>query len=614
MCGILGVCSSDIRRSTIEAMSATLAHRGPDSDGFWASKRCGVVLGHRRLAIIDLSDNGAQPMVFAEDGLAIAYNGEVYNFQEISAELAAAGVKFRGHSDTEVLLRAYQRWGAKAVERFSGMFSLAIVDENRERVILARDPCGQKPLYYIHEPGLLAFASEVKALHIFRPGMGSIDSDGLADFLAYGYSLGPHTLTAGVSKVLPGQMLCFDLQKGTLESQSYWTVPERKPETFGLADAERRFEELLENSVKRHLISDVPVGLLLSGGIDSSLITAMAARSGQPLQTFSIIFPGQADRDESEYARAVAGHFGTEHVELEMAGMDSDVLLKLAHHFDDPIADHAIVPTYLLSKAIRQHVTVALSGDGGDELFGGYPHYGLMLRQASLRRIPGIFRSLVASGAARLPPGVRGRNHLIGLSGTLDNAIAHINMLFDARQRAALLGYSDRKAPEERKSDLLGSCQGNVVEKAMYSDFRTTMAEGYLTKVDRAAMATSLEIRAPLLDNAVIDFAWQDVGADLKFSGGKDKILPRRLAARLLPTQVANKTKKGLTMPLDNWLQSGGGSFLRDILFDSGQRLFDPPAVQRLFDQQSRGRNNASRIFALAMLTLWAREYGMSRG
>jgi len=614
MCGILGVCSSNIRRSLIEDMSLTLIHRGPDSSGVWASQQCDVILGHRRLAIIDLSENGAQPMVFSGDGLAIAYNGEVYNFQEIKDDLRASGIRFQSNTDTEVLLRAYQKWGKAAIQRFSGMFSIAIVDENQKRLVLARDPCGQKPLYYIYEPGLLAFASEIKALHVFRPGMSKIDSNGLEDYLAYGYSLGPHTLTVGVSKVLPGQTLVYDMQSGTLVEDLLWEVPHRDKSLLTSGRAEQQLEVLLQDSVERHLVSDVPVGLLLSGGIDSSLITAMAARSGRALRTFSVVFPGQKQRDESEYARAVSKHFGTKHLELEMEEMSADVLHALAYQFDDPIADHAIVPTYLLSKIIRKYVTVALSGDGGDELFGGYPHYGLMRHQTSLRYIPKPLRSLLAAGAERLEPGVRGRNHLIGLKGPLENSIAHINMLFDASQRKILLGYSDGNSPENRKSALISSRRGSAVDKAMYSDFRTTMAEAYLTKVDRAAMANSLEIRAPLLDDSIVNFAWRDVGTDLKYAAGRDKILLRRLAARLLPTKIADKPKQGLTMPLNSWLQDGSNTFLKDVLLDSSQALFDRSAVLSLFDQQRRGRNNASRLFALTMLTLWADKYGMSRG
>ncbi len=623
MCGIAGLCafggsgdagSGEALVSTVRAMSTTLAHRGPDGEGIWASSRHPVCFGHRRLAIIDLSENGNQPMVFGDAGLSMVYNGELYNTEDLRKPLLEAGYSFRGHSDTEVVLRGYQHWGDGVFERLAGMFALVILDENAGELVMARDRCGQKPLYIARDGKGLAFASEVKALHPARPGLGHIDEDGLADFLAYGYALGPHTLTAGVQKIEAGTMVRVNLATGAFRAETFWTLPTASPERLSEAEAEERFETLLEDAVRRHLVSDVPVGVLLSGGIDSSLVTAMAARAAPGLKTFSVTFPGQGRFDEAAYAREIANHFGTEHVELEMADFTADTLQKLAVQFDDPIADHAITPSYLLASMIREHVTVALGGDGGDELFGGYPHYGIVTKQAALRRIPGFLRAAGAGVGALLPAGARGRNHLRGMGGPLEAAIARINLYFDAEQRGRLLGNPADNGPERRKIAQAATASGcGPVEQAMACDFHTTMAEGYMTKIDRAAMLASLETRAPILDNALVDFAWRDVPVSVKFHEGRDKILPRRLAARLLPTKVADKKKQGFTMPLDAWLRSGSVGFFRDILLDSSQTLFDHEQIERLFALQDKGYNNSARLFALAMASLWSAHYGMRR-
>jgi len=614
MCGLVGLFGPEANAETVYRMADAVTHRGPDDGGTWVSDVYPVAFGHRRLSIVDLSANGHQPMVFADAGLAMVYNGELYNTPELRGELAAAGHHLRGHSDTEVLLRAYQEWGDAALERISGMFALAILDERTGQLILARDRCGQKPLYYCRRGRHFAFASEIKALHAWSPDLRRIDDSALEEYLAYGYTLGPETLTAGVSKAMPGEVLTLSLVGGQLSHRTLWRIPEAGPLPVSEEEAVDRLEAALEDSVRRHMVSDVPVGVLLSGGIDSSLITALAARARPGVRTFSVSFPGQPQLDEADRARAVARHFGTKHVELEMESFSVDILRDLARQFDDPVGDHAIIPTYLLSRRIRREVTVALGGDGGDELFGGYPHYGVIQRQAHLRRLPAPLRALVGRTAnAVLPPGARGRNHLAGMAGPLENAIAHVNLFCDAGLRARLLGGPASLRPEWRKAEILAGVGQSPTEKAMISDFRTTLPEGYLAKVDRASMLNSLEVRAPFLGDGVVDFAWREVPPGLKFAGGRDKILPRRLAARLLPTDAANKRKQGFTMPLEGWLRSGSTDFLRDVLLDSSQTLFDHGSVGRLLALQDRGYNNAGRLFSLAMAVLWKAEYGMER-
>ena len=608
MCGIAGLVERGQAPHVIERMADSLTHRGPDGRGVWRSTVHPVSLGHRRLSIIDLSSAGDQPMIATEAQLALVYNGELYNADDLRRVLESEGFRFRGHSDTEVVLRSYERWGIACLERLSGMFAFAVVDERRGELVLARDRCGQKPLYYVERPGAFAFASEVKALHQWDDRLRVIDPRGLEEYLAYGYTLGPETLTKSVRKLAAGEYLRYAIDTGCARTLRFWTLPVDGLEPLPAQDVEVEIERLLEDSVRRHLVADVPIGVLLSGGIDSSLISAMAARTRPGVRVFSVGFPGQDRHDESGYARQVATHFGLDHVELEMEGFTADLLERLARQFDDPIADHAIVPTYLLSRRVREEVTVALGGDGGDELFGGYPHYRLIACQARLRRVPAVARSVAGSiGRHMLPVGARGRNHVIGVSGGVENAVAHVNLYFDAVWRGRLCAGCGTGEPEARKRRLIADAPHGPVEKAIVSDFRTTMAEGYLTKVDRASMLSSLEVRAPFLDDRLVDFAFRHVPLSLKCEGSETKIVLRRLAARLLPPGIASKRKQGFTMPLRRWSADGWGSWFRDVLLDSSQTAFDHRAIERLLSRQRAGVDNSARIFSLAMFTLWRR-------
>jgi asparagine synthase (glutamine-hydrolysing) len=340
----------------------------------------------------------------------------------------------------------------------------------------------------------------------------------------------------------------------------------------------------------------------------------MAARvSATPVNTFTVVFPGHGRYDEASYARLVSEHFGTNHHQLEMEHAGPEVLAELAYQFDDPIADHALVPTFLLSKKIHEVAKVALGGDGGDELFGGYPHHGWATRHRQLRgMIPSALRAGAASVAEALPPGTTGRNHGIGLRGDIANALAHFNLYFDRGFRAKLLGWHlETDCAEARKARSLENTLGPV-EQAFRSDFRTTLPEGYLAKVDRASMLASLEMRAPFLDDRISDFAWRRIPANMKVDGKARKQVPVRLAEHLLPQAMEKQRKQGFTMPLGNWMQGRWGGYMKDILLDPGQTLFDQKQIRRLFKLQRRGYNNQNRLFALTMLTLWQHGHGVT--
>jgi len=594
----------DAQPVALEAMRDTMRHRGPDDTGLWWSRDQRVGLAHRRLAIIDLSPGGHQPMTAGS--LSVVFNGEIYNFLDLRRELEQKGHSFHTASDTEVLLAAYQQWGTGCLARLNGMFAFALYDERTAKLLLARDRAGEKPLFVYHDNHRLLFASELKAL-VDTPGFPrQIDHDALSMYLAYGYVPGEHCIWRGAWKVRQGEAVEYDVASGNLRRWNYWNLPEPDAQTASAEELEQELETLLADAVRRQLVSsDVPVGILLSGGVDSSLVTAMAARVSPHVKTFTVSFPGHPKHDESSYARIVARAFGTEHTELAANAASVDILPRLARQYDEPIADEAIIPTYLVCRLIREHAAVALGGDGGDELFAGYPHYSWLLRQERLRRfVPMPLRYAASAAAAHLlPSGVPGRNHLIGFRNGAGESIAHINLFFDRVTRHKLLGH-DARVERYRATMVRGD--HTLLRRATETDFRSTMVDGYLVKVDRASMLTSLEIRAPFLDHRLIDFAFRRVPDALKATEDERKILPRRLARRLLPRDLDIDRKQGFSLPLATWFTEGWGRFIEELLEES---IFDRKAVRALLRGQRRGLHNENRLFALTMFELWRREY-----
>lgn len=596
-----------------------MRHRGPDDAGEWWSADNCVGLGHRRLAIIDLSSAGHQPMQDVDAELCIVFNGEIYNFDDLRRDLTAKGHAFRSQSDTEVIVAAYREWGTDCLLRLNGMFAIALYDLKSRRLFLARDRAGEKPFFYYHANGLFAFASELKALMAapFFPRI--LDLEALDHYLAYGYVPGEICILKGVRKLPQGHAAIYDLEANDLRIWPYWRLPE--PVSARPASAEELTEELdrlLENAVRRQLVADVPVGILLSGGMDSSLVVAMAARvSSRPVATFTIQFPGHGAYDEGPYARLVADHFGTRHAELTAQPSTVELLPEMARQFDEPMADSAIVPTYLLSRQIREYATVALGGDGGDELFAGYPHYSWLQREERVRRlVPGPIRRGVGVAARRLPVGFRGRNHLIGFAGDLPWSIAHINMYFDREMRRLVspvlaIGSTRDSIPEMYRSGQCGPSH-TPLRQATEADFQTTLVDAYLVKVDRASMLASLEVRAPFLDQRIIEFAFGRVPDGMRANEIERKILPRRLAKRLLPPSFDLNRKQGFTMPLTAWFKEEWGVYMESVLRDADPRLFDCRVIGDLITGQRKGYANTQRLFALVMFELWRREYQIS--
>ena len=624
MCGIVGYASSrkGNRPSALEIPRDTLRHRGPDSSGLWTSDDGRVALGFRRLAIIDLSELGSQPMEGAQGRLHIVFNGEIYNYRELRERLIKKGHHFRSQSDTEVILAAYEEWGTDAIEHLNGMFAFALHDARENIVFVARDRAGEKPLFFRHENGVLQFASELKALLSDSSAPRKLDMDSLDEYLAYGYVPGRGCILQGYRKLEAAHAMVYDLSYDRCMFWRYWDLPESPP-----SDEDVRPETLVENlefllsdAVSRQMVADVPVGILLSGGLDSSLVTAFASRrSSSAVNTFTVTFPGHREHDEGPFARMVAAEFGTRHTELPAEPANVDLLPMLARQFDEPIGDSAIVPTYMVSALIRQFATVALGGDGGDELFGGYPHYSDLIRRNPIRkRMPRVLRSALAIGAARgLPLGTTGRNHLIGFAGPTGNSIAHINMYFDSWTRSRLVqrdaAAASEFSPEMGRQSIFSPSQ-SLLRQAMEADFRTTLTDGYLVKVDRAAMCASLETRAPFLDYRIIEFAFGRVPDKLKVDKANRKILPRMLGERILPKALDLRRKQGFTMPLKDWFQKGWGEYMESILREADPRLFDGRVISELLAGQRAGRANIQRLFALTMFELWRREYRIEIG
>jgi asparagine synthase (glutamine-hydrolysing) len=620
MCGIVGIAGRSPRLTNDDLinMRETLRHRGPDDAGVWWAKDGQVGLAHRRLAIIDLSPRGRQPMSDASGRFRITFNGEIYNYLELRRELQSAGHSFRTASDTEVLLEAYRAWGPQCLSRVNGMFAFGLYDTKTQRLLLARDRAGEKPLYYCHTPGQLVFASELKAIMADPTFPRTLDLEALDSYLAYGYVPGDLCMLKGARKLPQGHALMYDVGTDRIHVWRYWDLP-APCQVPGRSSDElcEELEERLQESVRLRLIADVPIGVLLSGGIDSSLVTAMAARvSSKPVKTFTVSFPGHGTYNEAPYARLVARHFGTEHIETAADPSVVELLPELARQYDEPLGDSSLVPSYLVSRIIRQHATVALGGDGGDELFGGYWHYSWLQQQDRIRRrLPESARSVLQSIATRLMPmGMRGRNYVMGLT-TPSSAIAQINVFFDFWTRRRLLvpelikyRYADGE-PERYRAGLCVA-DYSILRQATEADFRTTFVDAYLVKVDRASMLASLEVRCPWLDHRIIEFAYQQVPDNLRATEHKRKILASRFAQKVLPADLDLERKQGFSMPLTHWFKGKWGQFVEAVLKESDPHFFNHRFIERLIYGQRLGfLDHTSRLFALTMFELWRREY-----
>lgn len=617
MCGFVGIAAKApiVNRDWLTAGQNAIIHRGPDSGGEWWSDDGLVGLVHRRLSIIDLSPAGHQPMLDSSDSLTVVFNGEIYNFLELRQKLSEKGAVFSSQSDTEVIIKAYREWGAECLSHLNGMFAFAIFDANRKTIFMARDRAGEKPLFYHLANNTLHFSSELKGLLTDKALPRLIDAEALDCYMAMGWIPNGYCILKGFKKLPPGHALQFDLKTGAVNTWCYWKLPEvdaiyqESMDKVALLD---ELETLFKDVVRRQLLADVPVGILLSGGVDSSLITAMAAHTSRKVKTFTIRFPGHTVLDETEHARLIAGHFGTEHMELEAQVPSVDLLVRLASQYDEPIADSSMVPTFMVSELVRQHCTVALGGDGGDELFGGYGHYSRLLwLQKRFGRIPHTIRKAISWGAEKiLPVGLKGRNWLQNFGVDLRHGLPLVTSYFDATARNRLMTKQvGWKTVAESIILSRIPTHPDLLQRATRMDFMNYLAEDILVKVDRASMLNSLEVRAPFLDYRLIEFAFSKVPSVLKATQKNKKILLKCLCARWLPPSFDFMRKQGFSIPLSDWLKIGHfKDFFYDLL-NHPNSIFDHQTILCLLRGQARGFCNGDRLFALVMFELWRQNY-----
>lgn len=618
MCGIFGEVRprGGIDPDRVVAQRDQLIHRGPDSAGVWCAPDGRVALAHRRLAILDLTSAGHQPMTHPESCCVLTFNGEIFNFREVRDRLAARGHLFHSQTDTEVILAAYHAWGPRCVDELHGQFAFAIADPARQQLFLARDRAGEKPLYFRTAPGLFAFASEVKALLADPDCPRRVDRDALNEYLAFGYATGQRTVWHGIDRLLPGHCLTVSYDTAIPEITGYWTLPSSSPldGQTDARDAVDRLHAVLRDAVQRQLVADVPVGILLSGGVDSSLVAAVAAEAaGAPVRTFTARFEGHPGFDEGPFARLVATHVGAIHQELPIPAPDAELLRSLVTQFDDPIADSSMIPTLLVSREIRRHATVALGGDGGDELFGGYRRYPALIAQERLRRLmPRPVRVLLPPLFRVLPARAPGRGVAQALAGPPGTGLQHAGLIFRADERRALspalLPLSDQALHHPERLRAWRDGRGtSILQQATALDFTSYLVDDVLVKVDRASMWTSLEVRAPFLDTAVIEFAFQLPDA-LRATRSERKVLLRALGARLLPSALDLRRKQGFSVPMEAWAR-GAWAPLIDAAVAAPSLLLHREALEGLQQRIRSGESVGDRLFSLLFLALWEREH-----
>lgn len=652
MCGLTGWLGLSIESpleneavSLLNRMKASVALRGPDSHGSWLDMHAGIALGHQRLAVVDLTDAGHQPMLSASGRHVIAYNGEIYNHAELREELARQGraPAWRGHSDTETLLAAFEAWGVEGcLKRATGMFAIALWDRQDRRLVLARDRLGEKPLYWgwqggtAGHPRVFLFGSELKALQCHPAFRAEIDRGALALLMRHNYIGAPHSIFKGIQKLEPGKWLEVSAGSEQPVIHTYWSgldvglAGQRHPFAGSAAEAVDEVERLLLASVGRQMMSDVPLGAFLSGGIDSSVVVAlMQAQSSQPVRTFTIGFhePGY---NEATFAKAVAQHLGTDHTELYVQPQDAlDVIPKLPAMYCEPFADSSQIPTFLVSEMARQHVTVALSGDGGDELFGGYERYRITAaRWHWLQAVPTPIRRVLAGSLEQLSVEqwnrifrwlwfykTAGRDNNMGdkihkgasLLASPDHAALYRGMVshwahpeqvvLDAREPATVLTDMPTELQE------LGD-----VERMMLLDLLTYLPGDVLTKVDRAAMGVSLETRVPMLDHQLVEFAWR-LPLDMKLRNGATKWPLRQVLYRHVPRELIERPKRGFAVPIAAWLRGPLRDWAENLL--SEQRLregghFNIAAIRRHWAEHLSGRRSwAGQLWDVLMFQAW---------
>jgi asparagine synthase (glutamine-hydrolysing) len=626
MCGIAG-CAGNVRggwtrgsedaardRALVGRMCAAIRHRGPDDEGIHVE--AGVALGMRRLSIIDVA-TGHQPIANEDGTVWVVFNGEIYNYATLRADLMARGHRFSTASDTETIVHAYEEWGENAVTMLRGMFAVALWDSRNRTLLLARDRVGIKPLHYSVVGDRLYFGSEIKSILVRDESLPTLNLEALDHYLSFLYTPRDATIFAGIHKLPPGHVLRW--QNGAFQVRQFWQLPADERAPASEAEAVEGLRAVLRDAVRSHLMSEVPLGAFLSGGVDSSLVVGLAAEaSSRPVRTFSIGF-GEPQYDEMEHARLVASHFGTDHHEFVVTPDALGILDDLITAFDEPFGDSSAIPTWYVSELARRHVTVVLTGDGGDELFGGYDRYLPHPRIASFDRWAGPgARAVAAAVWPRLPHGATGKNFLRRAARNHQGRYLDQIGCFQHDEKDALLTADLRRQmggadAEGQLSRHFGRFRALPWDgQMMHFDFETYLPEDILVKVDRMSMAHSIESRVPLLDNEVVEYAAR-LPAAAKIRNGRRKHILKAAAAGLVPAQILARRKQGFGVPIDVWFRTSPRHLFADVLLSPRARqrgYFEPRFVERLVREHAAGRrDHAARLWALLVFELWHRRY-----
>ena len=610
MCGIAGFINiqpgSDIAEQLIKNMCGVIRHRGPDDQGVWIGD--GIALGVRRLSIIDLP-GGHQPIFNEDQSIVVVFNGEIYNYRELRKELQECGHHFTTKSDTETIVHAYEEYSDDCVKHLRGMFTFAIWDRKRQRLLAARDRFGKKPLNYYWDGQRLIFGSEIKS--ILEAGIRrEINLTALDEYLVYGYVPAPNTLFKGVLKLPAAHILIYE--NGRISTKRYWELSFTPTCQDDEATAIERTRALLKEAVQVRLMSEVPLGVFLSGGVDSSVVVGlMSQMMNRPVKTFSIGFE-EDDYNELPYARQVAQHFNTDHHEFLVWPDLISVLPQLVWAYDEPFADPSMLPTYYVSRLARDHVTVVLTGDGGDEIFGGYSRYR---RELSIKRMPGFLRLLLGCAGMLLPDGMRGKRRLSNISHDLATRYVQTDMPFPAVSRSSIyhreyFAQVRDYDPYQRAIGEFHSAQHlDIMTQMQFVDVRLYLADDILVKVDKASMLNSLEARAPMLDQHLVEYV-SSLPSTVRTRNGVLKYLLKQVAADLLPIEILARSKQGFGVPLKHWFRGGLTDYAYDLLGSprAQQRdIFDAQFIRNLLKAHASTKliNHSNAIWALLCLELW---------